>query len=64
MYPSAEEIESMESNQQYVPESLQVFLNSIIDQKKKDRRVIAIGQAIVQAAIPRQEDQDGPRSLT
>jgi len=52
-YPSTEEIMSVESNQKCVPESLHQFLNQIIDHKKKERKVISLAQAIVQAAVPR-----------
>ncbi|XP_045199496.1 uncharacterized protein LOC123553863 [Mercenaria mercenaria] len=53
IYPTASEIMSLESNLKYVPESLQIFLNKIIDNKQGEKKIASIGQAIVQAACPR-----------
>ena len=52
-YPSPNDIMLMESNLECIPENLKLFLKHIIDIKSSERKVAAIGQAIVQAAAPR-----------
>ncbi|XP_053404320.1 uncharacterized protein LOC128558588 [Mercenaria mercenaria] len=52
IYPSANDM-STEGNRKYVPPSLVTLLQQLIDQKDPERIIIAISQAIVQAAIPR-----------
>ena len=37
----------------YVPECLQYFVNTLLNQKQSDRKVASIGQAIVQLFMPR-----------
>ena len=46
-YPSSDEIMSIDSNPNCVPGSLYDFLKYIIDSKKSDVKIIALGQAII-----------------
>lgn len=52
-YPSSDDIASLEKNSDFVPESLRLFLRTIFSDKKAERKIATIGQAIVQAARPR-----------
>ena len=51
--PNPEELKSFDANSDYVPDSLQSFLKQIIDHKNSEKKVLSIGQAIVQAYMPR-----------
>ena len=53
IYPQAPEISSLSANLDYLPESLQVFLQKVIDNKQGKKKIASIGQAIVQTATPR-----------
>ena len=52
-YPCSTDINSHDFNMDYVPTSLQLFLLQLIDSTKKERKVASIGQAIIQASMPR-----------
>ena len=52
-YPSSNDIMSMDSNMECIPENLRLFLKHVIDIKSSERKVASIGQAIVQASAPR-----------
>ncbi len=52
-YPSSADIMSIDSNYEYLPEGLLCFLQQLIDSTNKNRKISSIGQAIIQAAIPR-----------
>ena len=43
----------MEENRDFVPESLLTFLKQIIDHKNSKNKILSIGQAIIQACMPR-----------
>ncbi|WAR13570.1 hypothetical protein MAR_027750 [Mya arenaria] len=53
IYPSADEMMTIETNKKYVPSSLMLFLEHLVSSKNADTKTIAIGQSIVQSAIPR-----------
>lgn len=52
IYPNADDLK-LEPSLQYVPPSLRLLLHSLFVGKFTDRKVAAIGQAIVQSARPR-----------
>ena len=52
-YPNPEKLKSLEENRDYVPESLLTFLKQIIDHKNSEKKILSIGQAIIQACMPR-----------
>ena len=51
-YPSPEDLTS-ENCINYLPRSLYIFLNKIATGTKKEKKVVAIGQALIQACRPR-----------
>ncbi|WAR13477.1 hypothetical protein MAR_027657 [Mya arenaria] len=53
IYPSVDEMITIETNKKYVPSSLMLFLEHLVTSKNADTKTIAIGQSIVQSAIPR-----------
>ncbi|XP_060603948.1 uncharacterized protein LOC132756825 [Ruditapes philippinarum] len=52
-YPSSENVKSLKENLAFVPTSLLVFLNNIFVEKNSEVKIATIGQAIMQACIPR-----------
>ncbi|XP_052771710.1 uncharacterized protein LOC128211218 [Mya arenaria] len=52
-YPSSAHIMSIDGNRKFVPDSLQVFLKQLINNKNSERLITSLGQAISQAALPR-----------
>ena len=52
-YPQAPEIKSLISNLDYLPESLQLFLQKVIKNKQGKKKIASNGQSIVQTATPR-----------
>jgi hypothetical protein len=48
-YPSVSDIESIEKNLEYLPESLKIFLSSMFSERECLVKLSSIGQAIVQA---------------
>jgi superfamily II RNA helicase len=52
-YPSVSDIESIEKNLEYLPESLKIFLSSMFSERECLVKLSSIGQAIVQATRPR-----------
>lgn len=52
-YPCVADIESTESNLNYIPESLKTFLRTLFSESNVDVKVSSIGQSVVQAARPR-----------
>jgi hypothetical protein len=52
-YPLVSDIESIEKNLEYLPESLKIFLSSMFSERECLVKLSSIGQAIVQATIPR-----------
>ncbi|XP_060587651.1 uncharacterized protein LOC132743142 [Ruditapes philippinarum] len=52
-YPSSENVKSLKENLAFLPTSLLVFLNNIFVEKNSDVKIATIGQAIMQACIPR-----------
>jgi hypothetical protein len=53
VYPTAREIGSIEANLNFVPQSLQLFLQNLSAEKKSDLKVSSIGQSIMQIIRPR-----------
>jgi hypothetical protein len=53
IYPPATEIKSLSSNLNYLPDSLHLFLQKVIDNKQGKKKIASIGQSIVQTATPR-----------
>jgi hypothetical protein len=51
-YPSVSDIESIEKNLEYLPESLKIFLSSMFSERRCLVKLSSIGQAIVQATRP------------
>ena len=53
-YPSSSDIASLDQNQAYLPPSLELFLSTILRNKKDCKlKTASIGQALVQAARPK-----------
>lgn len=52
-YPHPEDLASVEKQLSFIPSSLSELLMIIIQSKKRDLKMVGIGQAIVQAARPR-----------
>ncbi|VDI60803.1 Hypothetical predicted protein, partial [Mytilus galloprovincialis] len=52
-YPSVSDVESLECNEHYLPDSLRLFLNSLISTCNHSLKLSAIGQTIIQATRPR-----------
>ena len=52
-YPSVSDIESIEKNLEYLPESLKIFLSSMFSERECLVKLSSIGQAIIQATRPR-----------
>lgn len=52
-YPSVDEMASVGSCVEYLPESLRLFLRTLVVGLDKDCKIAALGQAIMQAARPR-----------
>jgi hypothetical protein len=52
-YSSVSDIESIEKNLEYLPESLKIFLSSMFSERECLVKLSSIGQAIVQATRPR-----------
>jgi hypothetical protein len=52
-YPSVSDIESIEKNLEYLPESLKICLSSMFSERECLVKLSSIGQAIVQATRPR-----------
>lgn len=55
VYPSPEDIASMECGLSFIPHSLKTFLSVLFGQQKTDQtaKIISIGQAIIQVCCPR-----------
>ncbi len=55
VYPSPEEIASMELGLSFIPQTLKTFLSILFSQQKTDQiaKIISIGHAIIQACCPR-----------
>ena len=53
IYPQASQITAMETNLEYLPDSLQLLLQKVIDNKQGKKKIASIGQSIVQTATPR-----------
>ena len=52
-YPSCEQLSSVETCLEYVPESLRILLRDLFVGKETDLKVASLGQAIMQATRPR-----------
>lgn len=52
-YPSPAMLESTESNVEFLPETLKVFLETLFQAKKSEIKIASIGQAMTQAVRPR-----------
>eukprot|EP00794_Sanderia_malayensis_P004456 gene4456-5048_t len=52
MYPTSEEIQSVDQNLSNVPSGLQLFVKKIFVEKNPEKKVASIGQAIIQATRP------------
>lgn len=52
LYPLSSDIESLEKNLQYIPESLQTLLKIFIREKDPRLKIASIGQTIMQMAKP------------
>lgn len=52
-YTTIEDIGNVERNVNYLPESLKILMTSLVTGKNNERKVAAIGQAIMQAVRPR-----------
>ena len=52
-YPTPSDIMCKDTNRQFVPNSLELFLKLIIDNKSSELKTLSIGQAIVQSSRPR-----------
>ena len=52
-YTPASSISSLEENMEYIPSSLRDFLQQIVEFKDSETVIASIGQAIIQAAMPR-----------
>ena len=52
-YPTTDDILNLDANSKYVPTSLQLFLEQILTCKGQKRKVVSIGQCIVQNCVPR-----------
>ena len=52
-YPPSSDMDSEEAEMDFLPESLQVFLRTIIHGKDVDIKIPSIGQAIIQASQPK-----------
>ena len=55
-YPSSNDVESVEANLNFLPDSLQFFLGKILTTKDAELKMASIGQAIIQAIMPRSLD--------
>ena len=53
VYPTPEDISDMKHNLGFVPMSLRVLLRNIFTERNADLKIASVGQAIVQAAMPR-----------
>lgn len=53
VYPSCEDIASVHKAIYYLPSTLKLFLQSLFVGKDIDRKIVSIGQAIMQAVRPR-----------
>ena len=52
-YPQASQISALDTNLEYLPDSLQLLLQKVIDNKQGKKKIVSIGQSIVQSATPR-----------
>lgn len=52
-YPSPSEISSVDKNLEFVPESLQLFLQDILSEKNTNLKVSSLDQAVIQGSRPR-----------
>lgn len=52
-FPSTDDIASQKKNSEFIPDTLHLFLKTIFSEKQCERKRLAIGQAIIQAARPR-----------
>ncbi|XP_060600668.1 uncharacterized protein LOC132754090 [Ruditapes philippinarum] len=53
IYPSSSEVMSSDFNMKFLPNSLQLLLIELVSSKKSEKKICSIGQAIIQAAIPK-----------
>ena len=52
-YPDPSDLQSLDYNLKFVPESLQLFLRNIFSERNADLKMSSVGQTIIQAARPR-----------
>ena len=52
-YPTAQQISSLQDNLDFIPNSLQLLLNTIAHEYKPNLKVASIGQATIQMTRPR-----------